>query len=177
MPPDLILYTAISILTYTTLASSFDSRSLPDLSLWPDDKNPSKEEIVSQRLCIPPPPPPPRPGHSQFWIHSHVDITDASVQQQPQRRKENFILTADTSRSKYYSCSNQLARRTQAADVFLCSLWHVPTIQNATTERANRILPKGKQSLQKGVITSNLSSSNTNPLKKTEALTHFIFPF
>lgn len=66
--------------------------------------------------------------------------------------KKAFPLTADTSRiNKYYSCSNQLASRTQAADAFLCSSWHVPTIQNAT-ETANLILPKRKWSLQNRVV-------------------------
>lgn len=59
---------------------------------------------------------------------------------------KTFLLTADTSGiSRYYSCPSQLAGRTQAADAFLCSLWHVPTIPNATTESTNWYFLKGSR--------------------------------
>lgn len=51
---------------------------------------------------------------------------------------------------------------------------HVPTIQNAI-EKANPILPKRKGRLQNSVVTWNLSSPNTSPLTRTEAIRHSNF--
>ena len=83
--------------------------------------------------------------------------------------RKTFLLTADTSRiHKYYSCSTQLAIRTQATDVSLCSLRHVPTIKNATTEKANLILPKRKtpQNCWRSPIKSLLTATKQPVLKQ-----------
>lgn len=90
------------------------------------------------------------------------------------RERKTFLLTADTSRiNKYYSCSNQLASRTQMADVFLCSLQHVPTIQNTTIGKANLILPKGKSSLQE---CRHIKSQFPKPTEGMRSIKSFYLP-
>lgn len=87
---------------------------------------------------------------------------------------ERKTLTADTSRiNKHYSCSNQLASRTQAADASLCSLDMFQQYRMLLRKQIQYFL-KGR-GIYKTVLSHGISVPQTLVHWQTEAIRHSIF--